>query len=511
MLLESQVGIEKRLGDSIPLYDSGDIKKQINDFRVFEITPQGVILDNTDFPLYDPSYVPIQTRNENNTASNIEFNTEKLNDLVGDEIAKEILALYEQPGSMVQILIPPIDSKEERTRIHSFFKGNFEGKLVTDTVNSNQIRISRRGQGSIKVDGLMGKKRRYDSRNDRTEDTFPFVEFVLKKEAMDTIEAVHSLAKSLHISAKDISFAGTKDRKAITTQRMAIRNISIKKLAGVKLNRASIGLIKPSKSQINLGELNGNHFCLTIRNIVPMLDKERVDQLISIFREISFINYYGMQRFGTQTISTHSIGMKLLRKDFIGATDLLLSPNSNDSESLISAKQLWLNDHSSESAKQVLTCLPSKQNTERQICSALIRDCRDFQGAWIAIKREMRMLYIHAVQSFIWNKLVSKMLNSHDPDFSLELPLLGKDTALSATIEPIVQEMLGELGLTLDSFKSPGNKALWDLGGDNRSVFVKPSNVNHRIIDDTTLELEFSLPKSSYATVALRQFFKTIN
>ena len=509
MLSESQVGIEKRLGDSKLLFESCDIKTKISDFQVFEITPQGFILNQIEFPLYDPSYIPAQPLAE--TASSSEVSVEELNDLIGDKTAKEVLALYEQSGSLAQILIPPIESKEIRTKIHTFFKGNFGGKLVTDTINSNQIRVSRRGQGFVKVDGLVGKKRRYDSRNDRTEDTFPYVEFVLKKEGVDTLEAVHALAKALHISAKEISFAGTKDRKALTIQRMAIRNIAVRKLAGVKLNRISIGLIKPAKSQINLGELNGNHFCLVSRNITPILDKERIDLLISVFKESGFVNYYGLQRFGTQAVSTHSIGLKLLRKDFLGAIDLLLSPNSNDSESLISAKQLWLKDHSVESAQQVLKYLSFKQDTERQICSALIRDCRDFQGAWIAIKREMRMLYIHAVQSFIWNKLVTSMLDSVTFNPTLVLPLLGKDTVLSSTIEPIVQDLLGGLDLSLDSFKSPGNKALWDLSGDERNVIVKPSDVNYRIIDDTTLELEFSLPKSSYATVALRQFFNVIN
>jgi tRNA pseudouridine13 synthase len=508
MLSESQVGIEKRLGDSSLLYTCGDIKTNLTDFQVFEVTPQNVVLKR-DFPIYDPSYTPIPTQAKKPVTEE-GANLEAMKDLFKDEeIIKEIQALYEHTGSLSQILLPPLDSKEKRTEIHKFFKDNFGGKLVTDTVDTNQIRISRRGQGAIKVDGLVGKKRRYDPRNDRTEDTFPYVEFILKKEGMDTIEAVHSLAKFLHISAKDISFAGTKDRKALTVQRMAIRNISIRKLAAVNVNRLKVGLIKPTKSQINLGELNGNHFCLVIRNVEPGLDKARMDQLISGFKENGFMNYYGMQRFGTQSISTQSIGIKLLKREFLEATDLLLSPNPNDSSQLASAKQLWHTEHSVEAAKQILDYLPRQQNTERQLCSSLSRDCKDFQGAWIAIKREMRMLYIHAVQSYIWNRLVSTVMDS--PDLPGNLPLLGKDTDLSPVIKPRVLEILGEIGLTLESFKSPGNKALWDLSGDERNIIVKPTNVDYRIIDGVTLELEFSLPKSSYATVALRQFFNALN
>ena len=43
-------------------------------------------------------------------------------------------------------------------------------------------------------------------------------------------------------------------------------------------------------------------------------------------RERGFINYFGMQRFGTGTIMTHEVGRAILKLDFEEACDLILKP-----------------------------------------------------------------------------------------------------------------------------------------------------------------------------------------
>jgi tRNA pseudouridine13 synthase len=47
-----------------------------------------------------------------------------------------------------------------------------------------------------------------------------------------------------------------------------------------------------------------------------------------------FLNYFGMQRFGTSSILTHEIGRKILQKDFAGAADLILMPRAGGKKGL---------------------------------------------------------------------------------------------------------------------------------------------------------------------------------
>lgn len=52
-------------------------------------------------------------------------------------------------------------------------------------------------------------------------------------------------------------------------------------------------------------------------------------QAVASLRERGFINYYGMQRFGTHNIMTHAVGLAILAEDWQAAIDLILMPRQN--------------------------------------------------------------------------------------------------------------------------------------------------------------------------------------
>lgn len=58
-------------------------------------------------------------------------------------------------------------------------------------------------------------------------------------------------------------------------------------------------------------------------------------------RDRGFINYYGMQRFGTSPIPTHAIGLALLRSDWALATHLILRARDGEGEDVQLARQVW--------------------------------------------------------------------------------------------------------------------------------------------------------------------------
>ena len=49
-------------------------------------------------------------------------------------------------------------------------------------------------------------------------------------------------------------------------------------------------------------------------------------QAVKSLREQGYINYFGMQRFGTQSVCTHAAGIAMLKEDWEAAVDLVLMP-----------------------------------------------------------------------------------------------------------------------------------------------------------------------------------------
>lgn len=63
---------------------------------------------------------------------------------------------------------------------------------------------------------------------------------------------------------------------------------------------------------LNLGQLYGNRFSVALRFIDNDLDSEKIIQNVKLVEKYGFINYFGMQRFGSFTVRTHTIGKHIL-------------------------------------------------------------------------------------------------------------------------------------------------------------------------------------------------------
>jgi tRNA pseudouridine13 synthase len=75
---------------------------------------------------------------------------------------------------------------------------------------------------------------------------------------------------------------------------------------------------------LKLGDLNGNRFSIALRQVEG--DDLIIENCINSLKHNGFINYYGLQRFGTTEVATHEIGKCLLKNNFKDAIDLILKP-----------------------------------------------------------------------------------------------------------------------------------------------------------------------------------------
>ena len=173
-----------------------------------------------------------------------------------------------------------------------------------------------------------------------------YLHFSLYKENKDTMEVIGFLASRLHIQSRDFAFAGTKDRRAVTVQRVSVRRMHADKVARLnrELRMSRVGNFEYSKHQLELGELQGNEFTITLRDCHfgadngtddTLLEDETRLQLanevlgtaVEHLRTHGFINYYGLQRFGSFGIGTDEIGKRILSGAFKDAVDGILDYN----------------------------------------------------------------------------------------------------------------------------------------------------------------------------------------
>ena len=172
-----------------------------------------------------------------------------------------------------------------------------------------------------------------------------------------------------------------------------------------------------------------------------------------------------MQRFGTAAVPTHAIGLALLKSDWHRAVSLILRVRPGEHPDVVAARNAWLIDGNLDKALELMPrrvvaerCILEsykKQNGEtRNAMGALstVRPPRCVNGMthimlmyYLQIPKNLRLMYVHAYQSYVWNAIVSERIRMH----GAEKPAIGdlvfeKSDDPDATEENVDDEAEGE-------------------------------------------------------------------
>lgn len=300
----------------------------------------------------------------------------------------------------------------------------------------------------------------------------------LTKTSRTTNEAISSLAKFLKIKENKIGYAGLKDKNAITEQYISIEGKSIDQLNKIKLDNIKLEPLGYFDKPISLGDLKGNKFKITIRN----LENFKVKKLNYT------INYFDEQRFSEKNCQ---IGKNLIKKQFNKVANLI--------------------DH--KSVKNYLEKEPT-----------------NYIGAIRTLPIRLLRLYVNSYQSYLWNTLVSKLVKKEKSvKYSLgnfifgeiediSVPLIGFLTYEyneNKIIKKLIEDLLKEEKITYDDFIIKQIPEL-SLEGDLRLVRSNISNlkISKEELDEINankkkITISFSLNKGSYATIVIKNIIST--
>ncbi|MEQ4450767.1 tRNA pseudouridine(13) synthase TruD [Kosakonia sp. YIM B13605] len=117
------------------------------------------------------------------------------------------------------------------------------------------------------------------------------------KNGCNTRFVADALAKFLKIHAREVSFAGQKDKHAVTEQWLCARvpGNAMPDLSAFQLEGCKVLEYARHKRKLRLGALQGNAFTLVLREVS---DRADVDARLQAIAEKGVPNYFGAQRFG---------------------------------------------------------------------------------------------------------------------------------------------------------------------------------------------------------------------
>ncbi len=336
----------------------------------------------------------------------------------------------------------------------------------------------------------------------------PVIYATLVKCGLSTIEVVEELAKTLKIEPEAIKYAGIKDKHAITSQLISIKNISAEKIHQASNSHFFIKNIFSGRKEIYLGALKKNQFTILIRTGSDFKKEEFLKRLKEIERN-GFYNFFYLQRFGIPRLINPYCGLAVLKGDYEGAVKTAICrPGERELFYFQSLRKeiekLW---GDWEEIEGILDLFPFTFQDERELISYLIQKPGDFIGALNQIPRVVQ-LWLTSFAAFLFNQKLASYLKSG------EKPLPALPLILSSEKKDwlFYEDFLKKLDIFSVTFALKNIKPFPEISLKSHKQKTKErvEVLSYKIIPEGVI-LNFNLPKGCYATTFLSHLFNLVS
>lgn len=313
---------------------------------------------------------------------------------------------------------------------------------------------------------------------------------VLEKVSWDTHLALKEISKRLRISRKRIGFAGTKDKKAVSTQRISLWNVELEKVKALKVKDLALIPLRFSRERVNLGDLKGNRFTIKVYS-------DKKGGISSNVHKIP--NKFGVQRFGDIRPITHLVGEQIIEGNLEKAVKIYLAEvfEAEREEAREARRKLA----ESWDYKEALKNFPKWLKFERTMISHLSEFPNDYAGALRKLPKFLKIMFTHSYQAYLFNKFLDEVIK-RNLDYE-DGPLYGFETKFKNELE---KEILEKEGLKLEDFRV---KSMPEMSskGMRRPIFIELNDFKVLEKKEDYYVVRFSLPKGCYATVVIDFLF----
>jgi tRNA pseudouridine13 synthase len=356
------------------------------------------------------------------------------------------------------------------------------------------------------------------SRN--SDNSYRFPVLLLRKKGLDSNHAIIEISNQLGTKVRVL---GIKDSKAVTTQYGTCDN---KKFRIGETTHTNLSLLGYSKHSIKKSHIKGNQFEIKISN--PL--RSDIDEFIT---EISSIpNYYGLQRFGSERLVTHLVGREIINRNFKKAVEIFLCHTTEYDTQF--SKEIREKCNDPKNYAHVIKIIPKGMDIEHNLLRSLV-DGKGYISALRSVPLNIRRLFVHAYQAFMFNKCLSSMMRNGESiscclknDFCFKLENQMTMGKLMKYLDECNTNLVPAMHLPGYSFKSTDGRFENSL-----SVLMKQENISPKdfylkemqelsveggfrqlplLVNDFTysdnLLVKFKIPIGSYATILLRELMK---
>ena len=304
----------------------------------------------------------------------------------------------------------------------------------------------------------------------------------VRKKNLTTWQMLQSFSEQIGIKIRDIGYAGLKDKNALTYQYISINKKYEDRLKNFSHLNIKIIEIKKHKNKIRTGHLKGNRFFIRLKK-VDLLSAKKIENVLKVIQKEGMPNYFGYQRFGVDE-KNFLLGKELIKKSKLHKKDKFL----------INAYQSYLFNLWLSKRVEISKMINSFEKKE-------LKNLLDFPSGIIDELKKQKPFF----------KLFPGDIASHYPFGKL----FEVDDVLSES-KRFEKRLISPTGLL------PGSKVKRSSGlardiekdfdeeiklfGDRRFAWVFPENIEFIYKEDRAwMEINFFLPKGSYATVLLEE------
>ncbi|KFD23317.1 tRNA pseudouridine(13) synthase TruD [Yokenella regensburgei] len=293
----------------------------------------------------------------------------------------------------------------------------------------------------------------------------------IRKNGCNTRFVADALAKFLKIHAREVSFAGQKDKHAVTEQWLCARvpGNAMPDLSKFELEGCQVLEYARHKRKLRLGALKGNAFTLILREVT---DRNDVEARLQAIVERGVPNYFGAQRFGIGGSNLH------------GA---LRWAESGGPVRDRNKRSFWLSAARSALFNQIVSDKLKKTDFNQVVDGDALQLAG--RGSWFVATVEER----DELQARVDNRELM---------ITAAMPGSGEwgtqRTALAFEQSALAQETLLQSLLVREKVEA-----------SRRAMLLYPQQLNWNWWDDVTVELRFWLPAGSFATGVVRELINT--